>query len=663
MKYLDKVLITILSFLFALSMTWNVNGNTNLINFLVCFIVFLIISNLIYPKICKYELKKKEAKSINKKKFWIFGLLIAFSLIVAFLAYYPGYATPDSLNQWKQVQTGIYSDWHPLIQTLFFMKLPSLFYNNIVSCTIFQMIFIFSILMYFCYFFRKNFLTFKQTLIVLSFIIFNPLFFRLSVTLWKDIGYSWALFLGTILLIEIVISNGNWIKKNRNKILLILTSLGILLFRHNGIICFILMFLGLAIFYKDSRKFYLITMITILIMRSILTGPVYQYFEIDKNGGRAEMLGEIMGQIAYYYNHGVEFSEEEYELLNELAPLKLWEENYRPTSFNDIKFNSSTYLEVADERFSDIIKMYLNKSISHPKMAVVSYLNMTSPIWKYQRNIIETDYGERLETHYEGDVTKENTLLKEESDFVYPYLTAYNNLIVETPLRILFLDIGQALFVILTALAITISRWKKDFKKYLPFILVLSNTAVIMLLITGEESRFVYAQALCAIPLCIYAFISYKEKKERKKKDMAKTDTFFHRLFIEKTDNSLIQFIRYFFVGGVAAVVNIGMLYIFTDICHIYYLISNVLSFTMGLIVNYILSKKFVFQEETKLNKTKEFLIYAIIGILGLGIDTLLMGIFTSVLSIYYMISKIISTMLVFIWNFGARKVLYKIIK
>ena len=184
-----------------------------------------------------------------------------------------------------------------------------------------------------------------------------------------------------------------------------------------------------------------------------------------------------------------------------------------------------------------------------------------------------------------------------------------------------------------------------------------------MLLITGEESRFVYAQALCAIPLCIYAFISYKEKKERKKKDMAKTDTFFHRLFIEKTDNSLIQFIRYFFVGGVAAVVNIGMLYIFTDICHIYYLISNVLSFTMGLIVNYILSKKFVFQEETKLNKTKEFLIYAIIGILGLGIDTLLMGIFTSVLSIYYMISKIISTMLVFIWNFGARKVLYKIIK
>ena len=532
MKFLDKVLITILSFLFALSMTWDINGDTNIVNFLICFLLFLIISNLIYLKVNKYELKKKEDNRINKKEFLIFGLLIAFSLIVAFLSYYPGYATPDSLNQWNQVQTGIYSDWHPLIQTLFFMKLPSLFYNNIVSCTIFQMIFIFSILIYFCYVFRKNFLTFKQMLIVLSLIIFNPLFFRLSVTLWKDIGYSWSLFLGTIIMIEIVVSNGDWIKKNKNKVLLILSSLGILLFRHNGIICFILMFLGLAIFYKNSRKFYLITMITILIVRSIVTGPVYQYFEIDKNGGRAEMLGEIMGQLAYYYNHGVEFSEEEYQLLNELAPLTLWEENYRPTSFNDIKFNSSTYLTVAEERFSDIIKMYLTKSLSHPKMAVVSYLNMTSPIWKYQRNIIETDYGERIETHYEGDVTKENTLLKEESNFVYPYLTAYNNLVVETPLRSLFLDIGQALFIVLASLTIAISRWKKDIKKYLPYILVLSNTAVIMLLITGEETRFVYAQAICAIPLCLYAFITYKEKKERKKKTMIKTDTFFHSFFI-----------------------------------------------------------------------------------------------------------------------------------
>ncbi len=136
-----------------------------------------------------------------------------------------------------------------------------------------------------------------------------------------------------------------------------------------------------------------------------------------------------------------------------------------------------------------------------------------------------------------------------------------------------------------------------------------------------------------------------------------------YKIFIEKTDNSLLQFIRYFFVGGVAAVVNIGMLFIFTDVCHIYYLVSNIISFTLGLIVNYILSKLLVFQDKVSLSASKEFIIYAIIGVVGLGIDTWLMSIFTDTFNIYYMLSKIISTLLVFIWNFGARKGLYKIIK
>lgn len=134
-------------------------------------------------------------------------------------------------------------------------------------------------------------------------------------------------------------------------------------------------------------------------------------------------------------------------------------------------------------------------------------------------------------------------------------------------------------------------------------------------------------------------------------------------LFRAKTNNTLIQFFRYFFVGGIAAVVNIGFLYLLTDLAHFHYIISNIISFTMGLVVNYILSKKFVFQEETTLSKSKEFIIYAIIGVIGLGIDTLLIWLFTDLIHIYYMVSKIISTMLVFIWNFGARKVLYKIIK
>ncbi|MDR0866654.1 MAG: GtrA family protein [Candidatus Symbiothrix sp.] len=130
------------------------------------------------------------------------------------------------------------------------------------------------------------------------------------------------------------------------------------------------------------------------------------------------------------------------------------------------------------------------------------------------------------------------------------------------------------------------------------------------------------------------------------------------KLFIENTNNWLIQFIRYFFVGGIAAIVNFLFLFIFTDIFNLYYLLSNVLAFIFGLITNYVLSKKFVFRTDVG-NKKIEFLTYGLIGVIGLIFDTGLLYFFTSITGLYYLVSKILSTVIVFIWNFTARKLIY----
>jgi len=63
--------------------------------------------------------------------------------------------------------------------------------------------------------------------------------------------------------------------------------------------------------------------------------------------------------------------------------------------------------------------------------------------------------------------------------------------------------------------------------------------------------------------------------------------------------------------------------------------------------------------QDTSINKVIEIMMYVIIGVLGLGFDTLMLWVFTSKFKIYYLLSKIISTMLTFIWNFFARKILY----
>lgn len=133
----------------------------------------------------------------------------------------------------------------------------------------------------------------------------------------------------------------------------------------------------------------------------------------------------------------------------------------------------------------------------------------------------------------------------------------------------------------------------------------------------------------------------------------------FYKIFIKQTKDTKLQFFRYLFVGGFAAIVNIGSLYIFTEFLHLYYLISNILGFLLGLTTNYLLSKWLIFVD-SELNKVIEFIIYAIIGVIGLGIDTFFVWLITN-LGIYYIISKVISTCLVFIWNFFGRKAIYVI--
>jgi putative flippase GtrA len=131
-----------------------------------------------------------------------------------------------------------------------------------------------------------------------------------------------------------------------------------------------------------------------------------------------------------------------------------------------------------------------------------------------------------------------------------------------------------------------------------------------------------------------------------------------NKLFVEDTTSVLIQLLRYSFVGGIAAAANFFFLFLFTDVCGVYYLVSNVLSFIIGLTVNYTLCKKIVFV--TKYGNGKvEFLLYGAIGLIGLLFDTGLMYFLTDAVHFYYMFSKVISTVIVLLWNFTARKFLY----
>lgn len=54
-----------------------------------------------------------------------------------------------------------------------------------------------------------------------------------------------------------------------------------------------------------------------------------------------------------------------------------------------------------------------------------------------------------------------------------------------------------------------------------------------------------------------------------------------------------------------------------------YYLISGFLAFAVSVVANYLLSFKFVFERKEDLSRRKEFVIFLILSIIGMGINEL----------------------------------------
>lgn len=132
-----------------------------------------------------------------------------------------------------------------------------------------------------------------------------------------------------------------------------------------------------------------------------------------------------------------------------------------------------------------------------------------------------------------------------------------------------------------------------------------------------------------------------------------------NKLFKDPTDNILIQLFRYIFVGGTAFAVDFFFLYFFSDICGIYYLISAIFSFIISVLVNYVMSTRWVFNQDNIENKVVEFNLFLLISTIGLVFTEILLYFFTDILGMYYLISKIISAIIVLFWNFLARRVMF----
>lgn len=117
----------------------------------------------------------------------------------------------------------------------------------------------------------------------------------------------------------------------------------------------------------------------------------------------------------------------------------------------------------------------------------------------------------------------------------------------------------------------------------------------------------------------------------------------------------LKQVIKYASTAAVGGVIDYGLLILLTEVCGLHYLLSSLISLICAMIVQYILNIRYVF-ETSDAHRIRKLIIYIIMGLIGLGLNQLIIYLVVSRFNAHYILGKMAASALVGIYNFFSRK-------
>lgn len=119
-----------------------------------------------------------------------------------------------------------------------------------------------------------------------------------------------------------------------------------------------------------------------------------------------------------------------------------------------------------------------------------------------------------------------------------------------------------------------------------------------------------------------------------------------------------MSIVVYFFVGGVSFLVNFGVFLTFVHLLGLHWIIGNIAGFIGGTLMNYVLSVRFVFESKNIWRRDIEVCLTFMASALGVALETILIHLGHDVANLNLNISKMGAALVVFFWNYGARRFL-----
>jgi len=116
-----------------------------------------------------------------------------------------------------------------------------------------------------------------------------------------------------------------------------------------------------------------------------------------------------------------------------------------------------------------------------------------------------------------------------------------------------------------------------------------------------------------------------------------------------------VRFLKFCIVGGSGVIVNMGLLWLLTEIVGLYYLISSAISIETSIVTNFILNDYWTWKDvggdgfKERLDRAVKF---NMICATGLVINISILWTTTEVLGIYYLASNLFGIAGAMLWNF-----------
>jgi len=416
---------------------------------------------------------------------WGLSFLITATIWTLYLlAFFPGVMSSDSLDQWGQA-TGVrqLNNWHPVFHTLFnriivlpFKNPSAIGFVHIIAMS--ALVASFLTLLY-----RKGIP--KNWLLVFSliFALFPANGINL-VTLWKDIPFTISVLWLTLLIGKIIADPACF---SRNKGMypgLILVLLCVALFRHNGIVVYILTAGGLLFYALQHRIRALLICLAISLVAMIAfnVGVVHKSSVIQVPAG-VKLIAPFNG-IAVVLKMDT-LSDRVEQKMETILPKKEWAGLYSPYWANAYQFRTDGKYtsNLSGLALSEAMRMYASTLYHHPFLVTRDRLQGSDIVWNIDRpkEVYNSVYNTELEANNYG-FKQEQTDLR---DTLLKYLKASEGV---GSLFLWRVGIYNILILLLMSFVFR-TRSKKVLLLFLPW---LGCTLSLFPAIAWQEFRYIY---------------------------------------------------------------------------------------------------------------------------------------------------------------------------